>query len=672
MSQPKDFQHFKLQKDEHKILWLCFDKHEANVNTLDTSVFNELEVILDTLESDLTGLVLYSGKKSGFIAGANIEKFKAFKDKEEAKTFIEYGQNMCQKMADVNIRTVAMINGFCLGGGLELALACDWRVASEDVKKNIGLPEVMLGIHPGWGGSVRLPALIGAPNALNLIMSGRSVNAKTAKKMGFVDAAVPLRQLKNAATHYILNNPPRHKPGFIADLTNHKLFRPLVAHFARNKLKQKIQEKHYPAPFKILDNWQQYGIQRNIAYKKEAESLTELALSDTARNLVRVFFLQESLKKQADKVEFKAKHVHVIGAGVMGGDIAAYCALKGLKVTLQETNLDAIGKTMARAYKLVQKKLKKPRLITAVLDNLIPDPEGLGVKKADVIIEAIFENLEAKQTLFKDLEKKAQKHAVLATNTSSIPLDEISSELKHPERLVGIHFFNPVAKMQLVEVVKSEKSDETHVLEAVAFVKQISRLPVIVKSSPGFLVNRALMPYLMECLYLIDEGVSKEMIDKAALDFGMPMGPVELADTVGLDICLSVARNLTEKFGGEIPKILEDMVEKGELGKKTSKGFYTYKKGKAVKQKVTETPNQQIAERMVLRMVNETFACLREKVIKSSDHADTAMIFGTGFAPFRGGPIQYANDLGLETVREKLVAFTKTHGERFQPDESLS
>jgi 3-hydroxyacyl-CoA dehydrogenase/enoyl-CoA hydratase/3-hydroxybutyryl-CoA epimerase len=512
--------------------------------------------------------------------------------------------------------------------------------------------------------------LVGAIKAMGIILPGRTVSATAAKKLGLVDAAVPLRELKRAARYFALHKPAPHKASWFERLTNSQLLRPLLAKKMYAQLASKAKRKHYPAPYAVVDNWVKVGV-GSQAMQTEAESIAKLLVTPTSRNLVRVFFLQERMKGLAKAVKFKPRHVHVVGAGTMGGDIAAWCALRGMHVNLKDRAQEYIAPAIKRAAKLYKKKLRKPRLVQAAMDRLQPDVAGDGVARADVIIEAIFENLDAKQQLFKALEEKAKPEAVLATNTSSIPLDEINQTMTQPERLVGIHFFNPVAQMPLVEVVKGESSAAAVVDQALAFVGAIGKQPVAVKSSPGFLVNRVLMPYLMESMELLKEGVSAETIDKVAMDFGMPMGPVTLADTVGLDVCLAVADNLTAYYGGEVPQQLRDMVEKKQLGRKTGRGYYEYKEGKPVKQPATDRTKMDhamIQDRLVLRMVNESVACLREGVIDDRDLLDGGMIFGTGFAPFTGGPMHYSQTRGFKAVYDRLAELEKACGDRFSPD----
>lgn len=671
------YRNWKLEVDKDKILWLSIDRYESAVNSLNRDVVAELDSIIDDVKAskDIKGIIIKSAKSSGFIAGADIEQFTRLKSAEEAMDLIRQAQVVFDKLERLPIPTVAMIEGFCLGGGLELVLACKYRVAEEGPKTLIGAPEVKLGIHPGFGGTVRLPRLIGALAAMELNLSGKPVNAKTAAKLGIVDAAVPKRQLARAARFYAIHDPGAHKPAWWQSLVKHKLLRPLVGTFLTHKLKQKISADHYPAPFAIVNNWVRDGAEGDIAMLNEARSIADLLVSDSSRNLVRVFFLQTALKGLGRSVKFKPKHVHVIGAGVMGGDIAAWCALRGMKVTLQDKASELIAPAIKRAHDLFQRKLKNPRLVQAAMDRFIPDVEGLGLAEADVVIEAVSENLELKQKIFKMIDSKARNDAILATNTSSIPLDEISVVLKKPERLIGLHFFNPVALMQLVEVVRSEKTDLTVFEQGIAFVRAIDRLPLPVMSLPGFLVNRILMPYLMEAMLMLDEGIPAAVIDEAAVKFGMPMGPVELADTVGLDICLSVAQILSHYYGGKIPEQLQKMVERGELGRKSGKGFYAWQKGKPIRATsitLDEPRYKELSDRLILRMVNEAVAALREQVVADADLLDAGMVFGTGFAPFRGGVIQYAKQRGLNEVKQRLLDLTDKYGERFTPDAGWS
>lgn len=671
MSMTQLYKNWRLETDADNILWLYFDREHAAVNTIDRAVMQEFSAILDTLAHDTThkGVIIASGKKSGFIAGADISEFTRFKDLDESLQVLTIGQSILNKLENLKMPSVAMINGFCLGGGMELALACHYRVADDSSKTRLGLPEVMLGIHPGWGGTVRMPLLIGGPQAMDLILSGRTVSAKAAAKMGFVDAAVPERQLVRAAKYYILNKPPRHQPTFLQSLTNKKLARQILAPLIRKKLRAKISPEHYPAPFDALNNWENVGVSDpKAAYDREAKTDAKLFFSDTCQNLVRVFFLQERLKGLGKEVSFTPQHIHVIGAGTMGGDIAAWCALKGYTVTLQDIDPKYIAPAIKRANKLYKDKLKEKYLVQRAMDKLIPDPKGYGVGRADVIIEAIVENLEVKQKLFKELEAKAKPTAILATNTSSIPLDEINTVMQMPERLVGIHFFNPVSKMQLVEVVKGNRTSQEVVDKATAFVRKIDRLPLPVKSSPGFLVNRILMPYLLESVNLLNEGIPAVAIDKAMVEFGMPMGPITLADTVGLDVCLSVANYLGKYFHTPVPPELIKLVEQKKLGRKTGEGFYKYDKmGKQIKpthQAPYNKPLQDISDRLVLVMLNESFACLREGVVADGDLLDAGMIFGTGFAPFRGGPIHYAKTQGIQQLYQQYVSQRKSRGDK--------
>ena len=669
----KQWKNWHLETDEDEIIWLHFDKADSSTNVFSAEVFDEFFVVLDQLaEMNPKGLIILSGKENGFIAGADIEEFTQLESKEEALELIRVGQSAFDKLEALSFPTLSLINGFCLGGGLEMSLACDYRIALDDPKTRLGLPEVLLGIHPGWGGTMRLTRLIGAPAAMDLMLSGRTVNARTAKKMGIIDKITAQRHLQRAAKMLILRRPEKAQPSKLVLLVNFTAARSLLAKYLRKQVAKRAPEAHYPAPYALIDLWEKYGGDERSMLREEAASVAELMTEGTAQNLVRVFLLQERLKSLGKGIDFQPQHVHVIGAGVMGGDIAAWCAFKGMTVTLQDREPKFIAPAIKRAHALFKKRLKLPHLVQAAKDRLIPDHKGLGVKNADVVIEAIIENKQAKQDLFSQIEPLLKPETILATNTSSIPLDELSETLKQPDRLVGIHFFNPVAKMQLVEIVEGKNTSQDNKNKAAKFCRCIDRLPLPVKSSPGFLVNRILMPYLMEAVKLLEEGVPGHVIDKAATDFGMPMGPIFLADTVGLDICLSVAEILGAALGLDVPDRLRKKVEAGELGVKSGQGFYQYQKGKQVKTKVsTDSSSEQsedIVDRLILKMLNEAIACLREGVIEDKDLVDVGMIFGTGFAPFLGGPMHYMEQRGKQTIIDRLKELEGKYGNQFAAD----
>lgn len=671
MSNQTEFKHWHLKTDEDNIAWLHIDKADTATNVLSAEVLEELNSLLNEIKSQPTkGLVIISDKKNGFIAGADITEFTTLADEDAATAMIQRGQAVMDKIESLPFPTISVIHGFCMGGGLELALACRYRIADDGANTKLSLPEIQLGIHPGFGGSVRLPPLIGAPNAMDLMLSGRPVNARTAKRMGIIDHAVPTRHLHRAARQMLLNQPTPHKAKFLQQITNHSLVRPLLAPMLRKQVSKKAREEHYPAPYALIDLWLKYGSSRRKMMENEARSVAHLVRGHTAQNLIRVYFLQNQLKSIGKAKDFKPSHVHVVGGGVMGGDIAAWCALQGMQVTIQDRSHETLARVIQRAAKLYQRKLKKPLLVRAALDRLTPDKDGLGVPQADVVIEAIFEDIDAKQSLYKEIEPQLKEGAILCTNTSSIPLETLSEALKNPERLVGLHFFNPVAQMQLIEIVKGNNTSAEIVEQAATFARQIKRLPLPVISSPGFLVNRILMPYLLEAVTIESEGVAASTIDEAALSFGMPMGPIQLADTVGLDICQSVAEILAKQLGaGEVPERLIEMVSAGNLGQKSGRGFYKYEKGKPVKKSSTAKPSADIVDRLVLRYLNEAVACQRENVVDNANLLDAGMVFGTGFAPFNGGPMHYIKQQGIEKITNKLESFETRYGARFKPDE---
>jgi 3-hydroxyacyl-CoA dehydrogenase/enoyl-CoA hydratase/3-hydroxybutyryl-CoA epimerase len=655
--------------DDDGILWLILDKQDTETNVLSIAVLEQLESLIDgVLEKSPKAVVFRSGKAKGFIAGADVNEFLEVSSTQEALIMIKRGQTLFSRIAALPCPTIALIEGFCMGGGTELALACDYRVALDDSATKIGLPEVRLGIHPAYGGVVRATAIVNPLKSLELMLSGRALSARAARAIGLVDAAQPRRQIERAVRSIAKSLPPKQRMPLLGRILSLPGIRSLLAEIMKKQVAKKAPRQHYPAPYAILDLWANYRGNSQRMMEEEANSVARLIQGDKVRNLIRVFFLQTRLKGLGDKKSFTPRHIHVIGAGTMGGDIAAWCALRGFQVTLQDRKPKYLGNAFKRAHALYAKRIKSPSERNAALDRLIPDINGDGVPRADVIIEAIFEDVDAKHAIYRDVEARMKAGAVLATNTSSIPLETLATALKKPQRLVGIHFFNPVAMMPLVEIVRSEQSSEETIQQAIAFTQHIGKLPLPVRSSPGFLVNRILMPYLVEAFTLYDEGVAAEAIDKAATDFGMPMGPVQLADTVGLDICLSVAKNLSEAYAIAVPAGLDKFVKSKHLGKKSGRGFYHYKNGKPVMDKDVDIGDQKmIQNRLIFRFLNEAAACLQEKIVADRDLLDAGIIFGTGFAPFRGGPMNYSLNEGVDSIIALMMEYEERFGERFRP-----
>ncbi|TMH41926.1 MAG: crotonase [Betaproteobacteria bacterium] len=630
--------HWRWEIDRDRLAWLTFDKQGESANTFSRQALEELRGALRAIgAAQPKGLVIRSAKDN-FIAGADVEEFTRFKSPQEAMAFVRLGWDVFQELSELPFPTTAMVNGFCMGGGVELALACRYRVALDEPKTRFALPEVMLGIMPAWHGVQWLPKLVGPAAAFDMLLTGKSLDARRAKRIGLVDQAVPLRILENTARLVTLEATPRRRLGFINRLMAGPL-RGLVVAQARKQVARKARREHYPAPYAILELWRKYGGDPFAASGDPSASVEALFAHPTTANLIRIFFLQERLKGLGKGAEFKPRHVHVVGAGVMGGDIAAICAMRGLTVTLQDTGPDRLAPAVKRAGELYRRRLRDERRVRDALDRLIPDVAGTGARQADVIIEAIFENLPAKRELFAKLEAMAKPDAILATNTSSLKLADIATALKDPSRLVGIHFFNPVPLLQLVEVVHGAQTRPQIAKNAAAFVRYIDKLPLPVKDSPGFLVNRVLGPYMQDAFRLIDEGVKPETIDAAMEEFGMPMGPAELADTVGLDICLHAGKSLA-KGAASVPKLLATKVEAGQLGKKTGQGIYRWEKGRAVKGR-PDAYGPELIEQLIAPYLSEAQRAVEEGIVADADLADAGLIFGTGFAPFRGGPLHY-------------------------------
>ena len=661
--------HWTTETDESGIVWVRIDKADGNANVLSTEVMTELDALLQPLQkAPPRGMVLFSGKQNGFIMGADINEFTSIETPEQAYEVTRLGQTLFDRIEALNCPTVAAINGFALGGGLELAMSFDYRLALANKKPILGLPEVQLGLHPGFGGTVRAVQICGVRPAMQLMLTGKSITVDKGRRIGLIDRIAAEDNWRQACRELIDSNKPKHRPPLLERILNLGIVRPFIKPMLVKQVASKARKAHYPAPYAMIDLWARHGASPQSGYKAEADSFSRLMCSDTARNLVRVYFLQNKLKSQGSKPATKIVNVHVVGAGVMGGDIAAWCALRGLNVTLQDRGEEFIDPAIQRAHALYAKRVRDESDRAAAVERLQADVDGNGVASADLIIEAIFENPEAKKSLYATLEQSMKPGAVLATNTSSIPLEELRTDLKDPNRFIGLHFFNPVSQLPLVEVVRCADTAQEVLDLGFAFVKGIGKFPLECASSPGFVVNRILAPYMTEAMHLLEAGVGLTTIDNIAVEFGMPMGPIELVDSVGLDVVLHVSKILGANMESPVAKQLTAMVDAGHLGRKSGQGFYRWEEGKAQKpDSDAETAPADAEDRLILSMVNEAVACLSDRVVSDADLLDAGVIFGTGFAPFRGGPINYARKRGVRAVVTRLEELAAAHGTRFEP-----
>ena len=634
MSTELNVKNWSLLIDERQIAWLSINCPERSMNALSTQAMEELKTALDHLgQHTIRGLVFLSGKSNGFIAGADIKEFSDISSLDGGKPLIERGWNLFNRIEKLPFPTLALIHGACLGGGLELALACQYRILIDKPTPALGLPEVMLGIYPAWGGLMRLPALVGPQAALDMILTGRTLDARKAQSLGLVDWVVAPRVARQSAAEWVLSGRPRRQAKGLAKWLNRQPLKRLVARQARKNVARKDPDAHYPAPRAIIDLWEQHNGNGLAA----PDIVNRLLSSPVTANLIRVFQLQERLKAFGKQSGLPpVLQVHVIGAGVMGGAIAAWCALQGIKTTLQDTDYSRIANAFKAAAPLFA---RKDRLTAqAARDRLIPDPDGHGIATADLVIEAIYENIQAKQDLYQKLEALMKPDAFLASNTSSLSIQALRSGLKRPERFLGIHFFNPVAKMPLVEIVHAEGISPQTIDRACAFAGQIGKLPLPVQDTPGFLVNAVLAPYMLEAMHCVDEGIDPEVIDKAMLAFGMPMGPIELADTVGLDIALAAGTQLST--GKPVPNCITRLVAQNKLGIKTGEGFYNWKDRKHGIRSNKPVPDG-LTQRLITPLIEQARRQTEKGITEDDDLTDAGIIFGTGFAPFRGGPLHY-------------------------------
>lgn len=666
------WRHWRLARDGQDVVWIILDKAEARANVLSEAVLEELGDVVGELEANPPrGVVLRSLKASGFCLGADITEFSGLETETGVVDKLTAAHEVVDRFEALACPTVAVIHGSCLGGGLELALACDYRLAVPGA--SFGFPEIQLGLHPGLGGTDRFTRLVDPLEAMTMMLTGKTASHSKARKLGLVDEVVEERHVQAAVVAAISGDIEPGGNGVRGRVLSSKPARQLEARQMRSKSAKKAPSEHYPAPEALIELWEDFGGDAGPDRRKaEIASFARLMMTDTSRNLVRVFHLREKLKGLSQSDAAPVRHVHVVGAGEMGADIAGWCALQGLRVTLFDMEPDKLAQAVGKLSDLCDKKHQSDAERRDSLDRLVPDFANQGVGGADLVIEAVPEKVELKQKVYDEVEPRLKEGAILATNTSSIPLETLREKVNTPGRLIGLHFFNPVALMPLVEVVSHDRASASVLERGRGFVGQIGRLPAPVATAPGFLVNRALTPYLLEAMVLLDEGVQAESIDAAAEHFGMPLGPVELADQVGLDICLSVADMLAERLDATVPRVpdwLRQKVEDNKLGKKTGEGLYRWKNGNADKREPASPAPDDTSDRLILPMLNACMACLREQVVEDEETVDGAMIFGTGFAPFRGGPMNYARKRGFENIREALGKLAQGHGDRFQPDQ---
>ncbi|MBI6628510.1 3-hydroxyacyl-CoA dehydrogenase NAD-binding domain-containing protein [Pontibaca salina] len=659
---------WRMGRDDENIAWLLLDCPDSGTNTISQTVLSDLDYILDGLEHDHPrALVLRSAKPAGFAAGADLTMI-ADMSGDDATKLLRQGHAVLDRLAALSVPTIAVVHGAALGAGFEIALACDHRIAVEGA--SFGFPEVQLGLHPGLGGTFRLTALINPAAAMKMMLTGKPAHDRKAKALGIADAVVPERHVASAVRLACADKLKTGMQGLRATAMRTQAARTLAVRKMRSKTEERAPRDHYPAPHALIDLWEENATDAKAMQKAEIVSFANLLKTDAAKNLIRIFFLRQNLRARA-KGEDGIAHVHVIGAGAMGAEIAAWAAIRGKRVTLTDVKPEPLGMAVKRAVKICREKHLDKIEALAALDRLMPDPDGIGSAHADLVIEAVPENPELKVKIYADLAKRMKNDAILATNTSSLRLAALAGAVADPAQFAGLHFFNPVSRMKLVEVVAHERSSRKVLDRLHAFCGAIDRLPAPVRDDPGFLVNRVLMPYLMEGMLLLDEGHPKEVIDAAGLRFGMPMGPLALADQIGLDICLDVGENLKASLDKPLADVLQrlrDKVESGDTGKKAGQGFYDWSVG-TPRPDTDRTIPHSMTDRLILPLCDAAMECLRNKVVADADTLDAAVIFATGFAPFRGGPLQYARKRGPDQITRILRELAAKHGDRFIPDE---
>ena len=683
---------FNLHKTDDGIITLTFDTPKSNVNLFSKASMQEMDTIIETLSEDETikALFIESAKTDIYIAGADINEIKTADNEKDIYNFVKQGQDLFNKLEKLPFATIALIDGVCLGGGLEMSLACDYRLATSDAHTKIGLVEVNLGIIPGFGGTQRLPSLTGYAKAMELIIGAKQLNGEKALKLGVVDACVPSGYLQFKKEEFIKDilanrldaKIKRNRKG-VKWYEHFKGVREFIGSITRKKVLQKTGG-HYPAPLKVIDVMQssfELSLEEGLKIEREVE--VSLALSDVSKNLIGLFLTSEALKHDSFSTA-KAQNIHysaVVGAGVMGSEIAWALNSKDIEVRLKVRHFESAAKTIQVVKKIYNTIVKRnrltPREVALKMDRISFTTEYLGFAHMDFLIEAVNEDEALKQGVYKEFEAVLPKSTIIATNTSSISISQLANQLEHPERFIGMHFFNPVHRMPLVEIIAGEKTDETTVATVVSLAKRMGKTPIKIKDSAGFLVNRILLPYLQEAVFMFEDGEKIDKIDRVLLEFGMPMGPFTLIDTVGVDIGANVSEILHNAYGERmaLSKLMSEMVAQNWLGKKTKKGFYDYSSKEPklnneiynFQKAQTTLQEAEIVERALLMMINEAAKCLEEDVVENPKYLDMAMVMGTGFPAFRGGLLRYADRLGAASIVNRLKQLHQQFGERFHP-----
>lgn len=685
---------FSLEKNDG-IAVISMDDTSQAQNVLNTTISEEFEKVFAQVSSDrdLTALIFTSGKDDCFIAGADISMLQEINSLDEGKQASKLLHSLTQKIVDLPVTTVAAINGACLGGGLELALAFDYRIATTNPSTKIGVPEVQLGLLPGGGGTQRIPRLVDLPSALDLMLTGRQLNAVRAKKIGLIDAAVAPEILISVATQFACKGKPSREKSIKQKAINSAPARKVILAQARKKT-LKATKGHYPAPMKILDVVEQ-GLATDLqsGLDIEANGFAELLMTPVSKQCVNIFFATTELKKDSgvdSKTEARdVNKVGVLGAGLMGAGIGSVTIEKAkLPVRLKDIRSEGLARGFAYIGKILNKKVSRRRLKPNKRDQIMARLTGStdysGFASTDVVIEAVFEDLKLKQTMIADIEKIAGKNEIIfATNTSAIPINDVAAKAKYPERVIGMHYFSPVEKMPLLEIIKGDKTADWVTATAVQLGKDQGKTVIVVNDGPGFYTTRILVPYNMEAVRLVLEGVAIEDVDAALENFGFPVGPIKLMDEVGIDVGAHIVENLHQAFGDRIPLIdgIEKLIEDERKGRKNKRGFYDYS-GKAKGKKVDDSiynvigvkepgswhiSSDKIVERVILTMLNEAAYCLGDGILRSARDGDIGAIFGLGFPPYLGGPFRYMDSIGIAEVVEKLQDLEKEHGERFKP-----